>query len=108
MRPSAANYSSSDSDSEESDIDVGPEQDASSESSTHVLTQREMEEGQGEGGGVFSRFRDYAGSFRIKLSNKDRKKLEELESEERYIKASGQNLIKCVYTLLYAYTCTVV
>lgn len=84
VQPSATNYSSSDSGSEGSDIDWEPEQDTVSESSTQALTQRVTEEGQGEGGGVFSRFRSYAGSFRIKLSNKDRKKLEELESEERY------------------------
>ena len=101
MQPSAAHYSSSGSGSEGSDIDWEPEQDTSLESSTQALTQREAEEGQGGEEGVFSRFRNYAGSFRIKLSNKDRKKLEELESEERY------DLIRCInmYILLSCMVC---
>ena len=53
--------------------------------STQNLTQMEMDERVREEESVFSRFNRYAGSFRVKLSSRDQKKLAELESEERSV-----------------------
>ena len=53
--------------------------------STQQLTQLGIEEGQRERESVFSRFNRYAGSFRVKLSNRDQRTLAELESEERFV-----------------------
>ena len=85
MQPSSTHYSSSDSESERNDIDWEEQQEGpSSESSTQELTQYPHNRGPSEGDdSIFSRFRSYAGSIRVKLSNKHKKKLEELESEER-------------------------
>ena len=92
MQPSRNNYSGSEGDStsdEEEEQSVPADEDIT-HASTDALTQLEMEEGQRRRGGarsesIFTRFSRHAGSFRIKLSNRDRRQLEEQESsEERF------------------------
>ena len=91
MQPSRNNYSGSEGDStsdEEEEQSVPADEDIT-HASTDALTQLEMEEGQRRRRGgresMFTRFSRHAGSFRIKLSNRDRRKLEEQESsEERF------------------------
>ena len=87
VQPSSTHYSSSGSESEGNDIDWEEEREGPSlETSTQELTQYPPNGDPSEADeGIFSRFRSYAGSIRVKLSNKDKKKLEELESEERLI-----------------------
>ena len=88
----------------------------------------EMEEGERRRGGestALSRFKSYAGSFRVKLSQRDRRTIQELESDERYthvvkrllnyfglayyqskLKACTHKLIIKAWSILYKiYTC---
>ena len=67
----------------ESGDEESEETDWQSRTSTQQLTPLDIEEGQRQRESVFSRFNRYAGSFRIKLSTRDQRTLEELESDER-------------------------
>lgn len=83
--PAPANSSDSDDDEEgEEGIDWPT---TTTGESTQNLTELEMEDGRQSTTRerLFGQFNRYAGSFRVKLSNRDKKTLEELESEERYI-----------------------
>ena len=83
VTPSNNNPPSSDSSDEESEVDFD-RYNSEINSSREVLS---MEEGGRQinrrSESVFSRLHRYAGSFRVKLSKSDQKKLEERESEER-------------------------
>ena len=88
VQPTYNNYSSS-GDNEGSEAESDAVAQDVTQSSTQALTQLAMEEGERRGSrgrrreSVFSRFNRYAGSFRVKLSKRDKKQLEE-QSEERY------------------------